>query len=103
VRDTAGADRRFDEQGAHVDFNDYVAQGGYTELRECIEHRRDVETVIETDDQSSPLVGHCKARDEPNEPHSRLLAASGPRPKGIAVMRPPSAELTFRPAIRARR
>lgn len=52
VRDTVRADQRFDEPDTYIDFDAYVTQGGYTLLRECIEHRRDVETVIKTMEDS---------------------------------------------------
>lgn len=52
VRDTVKADQRFDTPDTYIDFDTYVAQGGYTLLRECVEHRRDVETVIKTMEDS---------------------------------------------------
>ena len=52
VRDAVEADQRFDKPEAYIDFDAYVAQGGYTLLRECIEHRRDVESVIKTMEDS---------------------------------------------------
>jgi NADH:ubiquinone oxidoreductase subunit F (NADH-binding)/NADH:ubiquinone oxidoreductase subunit E len=52
VRDAVDADQRFDKPDAYIDFDAYVAQGGYTLLRECIEHRRDVESVIKTMEDS---------------------------------------------------
>jgi NADH:ubiquinone oxidoreductase subunit F (NADH-binding)/NADH:ubiquinone oxidoreductase subunit E len=52
VRDTVSADQRFDKPDTYIDFDAYVAQGGYNVLRECIEHRRDVETVIKTMEDS---------------------------------------------------
>jgi NADH:ubiquinone oxidoreductase subunit F (NADH-binding)/NADH:ubiquinone oxidoreductase subunit E len=36
----------------YVDFDAYVAAGGYAVLRDCIEHRRDVESVIKTMEDS---------------------------------------------------
>jgi formate dehydrogenase len=48
VRDTVKAGQRFDKPDTYIDFDTYVARGGYTVLRDCIEHRRDVETVIKT-------------------------------------------------------
>jgi NADH:ubiquinone oxidoreductase subunit F (NADH-binding)/NADH:ubiquinone oxidoreductase subunit E len=52
IRDIVKADQRFDKPGTYIDFETYVAQGGYTVLRDCIEHRRDVETVIKTMEDS---------------------------------------------------
>jgi formate dehydrogenase len=36
----------------YVDFDAYVAQGGYTLLRDCMENRRDVESVLKTMEDS---------------------------------------------------
>jgi formate dehydrogenase len=40
------ADDRFDRVGGHIALADYVAQGGYTLLRDCHAARRDAESVI---------------------------------------------------------
>ena len=37
---------------AYIDFEAYSAQGGYTLLRDCMEHRRDVESVLKTMEDS---------------------------------------------------
>jgi formate dehydrogenase beta subunit len=36
----------------YIDFDAYLAQGGYALLRDCIEHRRDVESVLKTMEDS---------------------------------------------------
>jgi len=36
----------------YVDFDAYVAQGGYALLRDCMEHRRDLESVLKTMEDS---------------------------------------------------
>jgi formate dehydrogenase beta subunit len=48
VKRTVAAGATRDETAAVIDFDAYRAQGGYSLLRECIEHKRDVETVIKT-------------------------------------------------------
>jgi NADH:ubiquinone oxidoreductase subunit F (NADH-binding)/NADH:ubiquinone oxidoreductase subunit E len=35
-----------DRPGNYIDFDAYIAQGGYALLRDCVEHKRDVESVI---------------------------------------------------------
>jgi formate dehydrogenase len=42
----------FDRPGSYVDFDAYLEQGGYAVLRDCIEHRRDIETVLKTMEDS---------------------------------------------------
>ena len=37
---------------AYIDFQAYSAQGGYNLLRDCVEHRRDVESVLKTMEDS---------------------------------------------------
>jgi NADH:ubiquinone oxidoreductase subunit E len=37
---------------AYIDFDAYRAQGGYALLRDCMEHRRDVESVLKTMEDS---------------------------------------------------
>src|SRR6185437_3803565 len=46
------AGRRQDKPAVHIDFGAYLAQGGYAVLRDCVEHRRDVESVIKTMEDS---------------------------------------------------
>jgi formate dehydrogenase len=41
-----------DRPGNHIDFDAYLAQGGYALLRDCVEHKRDVESVIKTMEDS---------------------------------------------------
>ncbi len=41
-----------DAPSGYVDFEAYLDQGGYQVLRDCIEHRRDVESVIKTMEDS---------------------------------------------------
>ena len=36
----------YDKPVDYIDFDRYKEQGGYTTLRDCVEHRRDVDTVI---------------------------------------------------------
>ena len=38
--------------GKYIDFDAYTAQGGYALLRDCVEHRRDVESVLKTMEDS---------------------------------------------------
>ena len=40
------------EPDAYIGFEAYVAQGGYALLRDCMEHRRDVESVLKTMEDS---------------------------------------------------
>ena len=46
------AGRRQDKPAGYIDFGAYLAQGGYAVLRDCMEHRRDVESVIKTMEDS---------------------------------------------------
>ena len=48
VQAVVRAGEQHDEPHDYVDFDAYVAAGGYTVLRDCFEHRRDVESVIKT-------------------------------------------------------
>jgi NADH:ubiquinone oxidoreductase subunit F (NADH-binding)/NADH:ubiquinone oxidoreductase subunit E len=41
-----------DRPGNYIDFDAYLAQGGYALLRDCVEHKRDVESVIKTMEDS---------------------------------------------------
>src|SRR6202046_3838842 len=41
-----------DSPGDFIDFDAYVAGGGYALLRDCVEHRRDLETVLKTMEDS---------------------------------------------------
>jgi NADH:ubiquinone oxidoreductase subunit F (NADH-binding)/NADH:ubiquinone oxidoreductase subunit E len=46
------ADNRFDQPVSHIDFDAYSAGGGYSLLRDCVEHRRDLESVLKTMEDS---------------------------------------------------
>ena len=52
VRAEVDAGRIHDKPANHIDFDTYLAQGGYAVLRDCIEHRRDFETVVKTMEDS---------------------------------------------------
>jgi NADH:ubiquinone oxidoreductase subunit F (NADH-binding)/NADH:ubiquinone oxidoreductase subunit E len=52
VRAEVDAGHRLDKAENYIDFDAYLAQGGYAVLRDCIEHRRDVESVIKTMEDS---------------------------------------------------
>src|ERR1700728_396125 len=43
VRTAVNAGDTHDEPGGYIDFDQYLKQGGYATLRDCVEHRRDVE------------------------------------------------------------
>ncbi len=46
------AGNRYDTPANYVDFETYLSQGGYSVLRDCVEHRRDVEGVLKTMEDS---------------------------------------------------
>ena len=46
------ADDRYDKPGSYIDFEAYSASGGYALLRDCVEHRRDLESVLKTMEDS---------------------------------------------------
>jgi NADH:ubiquinone oxidoreductase subunit F (NADH-binding)/NADH:ubiquinone oxidoreductase subunit E len=52
VQHTVQARQIFETPEGYIDFDSYVAAGGYTLLRDCMEHRRDVESVIKTMEDS---------------------------------------------------
>lgn len=52
VAQTVAAGVIFDRPGPYLDYDGYQAQGGYSLLRDCIEHRRDVESVIKVMEDS---------------------------------------------------
>jgi NADH:ubiquinone oxidoreductase subunit F (NADH-binding)/NADH:ubiquinone oxidoreductase subunit E len=52
VAGAVGAGETIDAPADYIDFDAYKEQGGYTVLRDCIEHRRDVESVIKTMEDS---------------------------------------------------
>src|SRR6202012_1616164 len=41
-----------DKPGDYIDFDAYVAAGGYALLRDCMEHRRDLDSVLKTMEDS---------------------------------------------------
>jgi NADH:ubiquinone oxidoreductase subunit F (NADH-binding)/NADH:ubiquinone oxidoreductase subunit E len=52
VRTAVEAGHIHDEPQNFIDFEAYLGQGGYAVLRDCIEHRRPVETVLKTMEDS---------------------------------------------------
>jgi formate dehydrogenase len=42
----------YDQPVSHIDFDAYVSGGGYSLLRDCVEHRRDLESVLKTMEDS---------------------------------------------------
>jgi formate dehydrogenase beta subunit len=52
VQNEVKAGNLYDEPGNYIDFDAYLGQGGYAVLRDCIEHRRDVESVLKTMEDS---------------------------------------------------
>ena len=52
VENEVKAGNLYDEPGNYIDFDAYLGQGGYAVLRDCIEHRRDVESVLKTMEDS---------------------------------------------------
>jgi NADH:ubiquinone oxidoreductase subunit F (NADH-binding)/NADH:ubiquinone oxidoreductase subunit E len=42
----------YDQPVSHIDFDAYVNGGGYSLLRDCVEHRRDLESVLKTMEDS---------------------------------------------------
>jgi formate dehydrogenase beta subunit len=52
VRDEALAGHFTDSPGDYIDFDAYSKAGGYALLRDCMEHRRDLESVLKTMEDS---------------------------------------------------
>jgi len=52
VKSEVDAGHLLDTPAKYIEFETYLAQGGYAVLRDCIEHRRDVESVIKTMEDS---------------------------------------------------
>jgi formate dehydrogenase len=52
VQHTVQAEQLFESPEGYMGFADYVAQGGYKLLRECMEHQRDVESVLKAMEDS---------------------------------------------------
>jgi len=52
VRGEVQAQNLYDHPGNFIDFEAYVLGGGYSLLRDCVEHRRDLESVLKTMEDS---------------------------------------------------
>jgi formate dehydrogenase beta subunit len=52
VRAAVDAGDTRDQPGDYIDFDQYLEQGGYATLRDCVEHRREVDAVIKTMEDS---------------------------------------------------
>jgi formate dehydrogenase beta subunit len=52
VRTVVHAGNHLDEPANFIGFEAYLGQGGYAVLRDCIEHRRDLESVLKTMEDS---------------------------------------------------
>jgi len=83
VKRTVAAGETRDDIAATIDFEAYRAQGGYSLLRECVEHKRDVESVIKTlEDSGLRGLGGAgfptgrKWRIVKSEPAPRLMAVN---------------------------
>ncbi len=83
VKHAVAAGETRDDTKAVIDYETYRAQGGYVLLGECIEHQRDVETVIKTmEDSGLRGLGGAgfptgrKWRIVRGEPAPRLMAVN---------------------------
>ena len=83
VQRAVAAGETRDDAKASIDFDAYRAQGGYALLRECIDHKRDVESVIKTlEDSGLRGLGGAgfptgrKWRIVKSEPAPRLMAVN---------------------------
>jgi formate dehydrogenase len=83
VRAAVDAGDKHDQPGDYIDFDQYQSQGGYNTLRDCIEHRRDVESVIKTMEDSglrglggAGFPAGRKWRIVRGEPAPRLMAVN---------------------------
>ena len=83
VKHAVAAGETRDDTKAVIDYETYRAQGGYALLGECIEHKRDVETVIKTmEDSGLRGLGGAgfptgrKWRIVRGEPAPRLMAVN---------------------------
>jgi NADH:ubiquinone oxidoreductase subunit F (NADH-binding)/NADH:ubiquinone oxidoreductase subunit E len=83
VQRTVQAQQIFETPADYIDFDTYVAAGGYTLLRDCMEHRRDVESVLKTmEDSGLRGLGGAgfptgrKWRIVRGEPAPRLMAVN---------------------------
>jgi formate dehydrogenase beta subunit len=52
VKTEVEAGNRYDNPGGYLGYEAYLAQGGYSLLRDCMEHRRDLESVLKTMEDS---------------------------------------------------
>jgi len=52
VRTEVEARNLYDNPSGFIDYQAYLAQGGYALLRDCMEHRRDLESVLKTMEDS---------------------------------------------------
>jgi formate dehydrogenase len=52
VKAEVDAGHRLDSPAKYIDFDEYLAEGGYAALRDCVEHRRDLESVLKTMEDS---------------------------------------------------
>ena len=52
VRSEVQAGNLYDSPSGYIDFQAYLGQGGYSLLRDCVEHRRDLESVLKTMEDS---------------------------------------------------
>jgi NADH:ubiquinone oxidoreductase subunit F (NADH-binding)/NADH:ubiquinone oxidoreductase subunit E len=52
VRSELQAANLYDHPGEYIDFEAYLSNGGYSLLRDCVEHRRDLESVLKTMEDS---------------------------------------------------
>jgi formate dehydrogenase beta subunit len=83
VRAAVAAGDTHDQPGDYIDFDQYQGQGGYDTLRDCIEHRRDAESVIKTMEDSglrglggAGFPAGRKWRIVRGEPAPRLMAVN---------------------------
>jgi NADH:ubiquinone oxidoreductase subunit F (NADH-binding)/NADH:ubiquinone oxidoreductase subunit E len=52
VKTEVEAGNLYDNPRGYIDYQAYLAQGGYSLLRDCMEHRRDLESVLKTMEDS---------------------------------------------------
>jgi NADH:ubiquinone oxidoreductase subunit F (NADH-binding)/NADH:ubiquinone oxidoreductase subunit E len=52
VKTEVEAGNLYDQPSGYIDYQAYLAQGGYSLLRDCMEHRRDLESVLKTMEDS---------------------------------------------------
>ena len=52
VQSEVQAGNLYDAPAKYVDFEAYLGEGGYSVLRDCVEHRRDLESVLKTMEDS---------------------------------------------------